>query len=653
MGDNKPSTAHYRNFGGVNEKASAYSTQNSQALNLRNLDFFTPNAWSKTPGSTQGIFAGVAGGINSIFEYERLSGESYLLVGTGSTLYLKTTGNTLSPLSGGWSTGIQDMLTFVNKAWIAAGTKFESFDGTSTLPMGLPCQNATLSNALLTQSISTFSVFGATMESFGTGTEKKAVLYAAYGYVRADGYYSPVDFPTNGVAVTPYLYGIAPTDWLGTTTGNYGGNATIRIRGLTAPSNLGITAIALYLALDVYTGNSPAIGIVNPTSGGAVTGQVSPSVDTSAFKLFSLIPVGTTQIFLNNLGGWTTITENKTSFSGMAFCYFNTFTPKYIEINQNLMFASGFSAAPSQIFFSEVGEPENYDAESFFEVRTNDGDKILGTKAFQNQLVIFKKRSFHKLIGTDESNFQLVELSTQYGCLSNQAIAEYNNKLLFLDQEGIVEYNGANWAIISTPIEPTFRRMNVSAAQEKAVAIHYQERNQVWFGIPVDGSTENNLTVVYDYLLSAWTFIEGFKPSAFAKVKQSLTKSTPWYGTPSGLIHYMSPSFFSYNGTAFTCMIETAFDAPDGADVENMFRRLFIDVNQATGVTGQISTEVYSNYDRSTVRATFSIYQNQFQTRSDFGVGGKAIGFKMYHSNISLPLTINGYDVQRRFLRKV
>ena len=85
--------------------------------------------------------------------------------------------------------------------------------------------------------------------------------------------------------------------------------------------------------------------------------------------------------------------------------------------------------------------------------------------------------------------------------MSNRAIAEYDNNLVFLDEKGVVMYNGANWQIISQPVESTFRRMNLSAALEKAVAIHYNLWNQIWFGIPVDGSTVNNLTVVYDYLL--------------------------------------------------------------------------------------------------------------------------------------------------------
>lgn len=652
--EEKLSNAHYANFGGVNEKSSTYSTQNSQALNLRNLDFFVPNAWSKTPGSTQAIFSGTSGPILSLFEYEKLNGESFLITGTDTALFTKTAGNTLSVLSAGWSNGQpQDMLTFVNKAWIASGQKMESFDGTSTLPFGLPCSPG-FSSGLQNNTISSFNVFGATMESLGTGTQKKAILYAAYGYLRADGYYSPIDFVSSGKAVTPYVYGVSPNDWLGATTGNYGNNVTLRILSLTTPANQGITAIALYLALDVYTGNSPNIGIVSSVLGDAVTGQISPNVDLSRFKLFTLLSSGATQALINNIStGWTQLTASMPSFSGMAFCFFNTFTPKYIEINQNSLFSSGFSSSPSEVKFSLTGQPEVYEEDSSFEVRTNDGDKVLGIKSFQNNLMIFKKNSFHKLVGTDETNYQLVELSTQYGCLSNKAIVEYNNKLLFLDQEGIVEFNGANWQIISTPIEPTFRRMNVSGAIEKAVGIHYQERNQVWFGIPVDGATSNNLTVVYDYLLNAWTFIEGFRPSAFAPIKQSLNKRTSWYGTPSGIIYYMSPSFFSYNGTAFTCMIETAFDSPDGTDVENMFRRLFLDVNQVSGITGTIGINVMANHDRSTVRATFSIYQNAFQTRADFGVPGKAVGFQMFHSNISLPLTLNGYNVQRRFLRKV
>jgi hypothetical protein len=672
----KLNTAHYANFGGVNEKSSKYSMQNSQCLNLRNLDFYVPNALQKTPGSTLLAMTGSSGPITALYEFEKLTGESYFIIGTNATMYIRVPGVTaLSALSNGWDSQPLDILTFVNRAWIAGGVKSESYDGTSLFSYGL-ISNLNAAIALPGGAVGTtmgnFSVLGTTMAAYtGATTGQRSVMLAAYAYVRADGYMSPVDVINTARVISPFEYekngilGASYLAWQGPTTGgNYGRTVPMNVYGFTNPTGQSLLGYALFLAMDTWTGvtatmlntfiRSFSTGTVTDNSLNTPTTGLRSTADVTNFRYFTLVPaIGGTFSITGVTLAWSELYNTLPSFSLMTFNYFATFVPKYFEINQNRMFAAGFSAAPSQIFFSDVGAPEVYDAESNFEVRTNDGDKILGIKTFQNQLIVFKKRSFHKLIGTDEDSFKLVELSTQYGCLSNNAIVEYDNKLLFLDQEGIVEFNGANWQIISTSIEPTFRRMNVSVATEKAVGVHYQERNQVWFGIPVDGSTVNNLTVVYDYLLNAWTFIEGFSPSVYASVKRGLDKRTNWYGTSGGQVFFMSPSFLSYNGVGFTSVLETAFDSPDGADKENMYRRFFLDVNQLSGITGRIDVDVKSNYDRDTVKATFSIYQNQFQTRADFGVPGKAIGFKLVHSGVSLPLLINGYNHQRRFLRNV
>ncbi len=341
-------------------------------------------------------------------------------------------------------------------------------------------------------------------------------------------------------------------------------------------------------------------------------------------------------------------------YSGMTFDFFSTYTPKYIEIDNNIMMTAGSSATPSTVWYSEIGQPDYYLPESFIEVRTNDGDRIYATKSFNNGLVVMKENSFHKLIGDSPDNFQLVEISTQYGCLSNKSVVQVKQSLFWIDKKGVLEYNGASFDIISTPVEQIFRRMNISAAKEKACAVHHLYRNQIWFGIPIDGSTVNNMTVVYDYLIGGWTFFDGFNPSSFAYVKGGLTKPTVWRGDYSGMIHYSGESFFSDSGRSISCVALTRFENVGGENQTTLWRRFFLDVAQnSSGLTGQINCQFFSNYDSSTIKATFAMYQSQFQTRAEIGVNGKAAAAQISHSSASLPLLINGYAWATRGLRNV
>jgi len=681
-GGGKTNVNVYTMLGGVNQKASEYTVGLAQFLNIRNMDFDVPTSLNKRPGSTQAISANTSGPSNSLFEYQRLDGSSWIVAGSDTAMFYRISGG-LTLLSPGWNNGQPtDMLTFVNRLWMASGQKYEGWSGvgSTAIQVGLPCNASTIEPSPRSSTGgSWFLAGGATM--FFKAAFASYILrgvYFAYSYVRNDGYYGPADFLSSARNVIPL--GDSPA-----TSGNefFAEGDWNNIGGFTVPAGLGVSAVAVWVGVDtisVGTTNREVIQGQGATplatgdlgwqigAGGnlAMSVTLKPGADLTRFHLYTLIAPGTffltdpsgtgsttwASTLIPNYNFYTGPASGAAAFSGVPFCWFNTNTPKYIDINQNSMFMSGFSNAPSVMWFSEVGEPENLQPESFFEVRTNDGDRITGHKTYNNDTIVFKENSFHKIIGNNADNYELVELSTEYGCLSNQAIIEFKEKLLFLDRKGIVEYNGASWDVISTPVEDIFRQMNLSAAREKACAVHHLYRNQVWFGIPIGNSTVNNVTVVFDYLVNAWTFFDGFNPASFSFIQGGLTRPTAWRGDYSGLIHYHSESLFGDNGQGITCLAYTSWEHSQQNETW-IWRRFFLDVAPATGLTGVINGKLYSSYNTSTVQATFSMFQDQFQSRFEMGVVGKAQAVEFSHFSASLPLLINGYSWARRFLRNV
>lgn len=692
MADALPTSNYYKNLGGINLKASQYEMSTAQFLDLRNLDFDVPNALQKRPGSTQAVSAGTSGPIQSLFEFVKLTGESYVVAASDTALFY-IAGAAYTLLSSGWNNGQPpDMLTFVNELWVANGQSWISWSGNSgnPLPVGLPAappavnqpQSGFTSSYLFNPSsfssngTSGFLVAGASMILHGSGqTAVARGIYMAYAYVRNDGYLGPIDFQTQARNIVM----TSPGNGAEITTSTSWG-----VGGFTIPSGYGISGVALYFAEDTLYGTATAIPIAGVTSGPVAVGALGwfenhaasvfesytmkPNADLSRFWLYTIIPGAS--LFLTNNGTatyWaaTNITFGGSfanydgvpplsySFSGMPWNFFATYIPKYIEVNQNIMFSAGFSAAPSVVYFSDLGEPESIQPDNFFEVRTNDGDKIYAIKAFNNQLIIAKEHSFSRLVGNSADNFQLVECSTDYGCISQRTMLTKDQTLYWLDKKGILEFNGANWTIVSSPIEAIFRRMNLSVAKEKACGVHHLYRNQLWWGIPVDGSSVNNLTVVYDYLIGAWTFFDGFNAASFAYVRGQLSQPTVWRGDYSGIVHYTGSSFYSDSGQGITCLAFTRFENDGGENQTTLWRRLFLDTAASSGVTGAITGQIFSNYDTSTVQATFSAAQTLFQSRIEMGVLGKAVAAKFSHSSASLPLLVNGYGFAKRGLRNV
>jgi hypothetical protein len=697
MADALPTANYYKNLGGINVKASAYEMSTAQFLDLRNLDFDVPNALQKRPGSTQAVSAGTSGPIQALHEFSKLTGESYIVAASDTALFYLA-GQAYTLLSSGWNNGQPpDMLTFVNKLWACNGQSWISWSGNSgaPAPVGLPISTKLnfditgggenrdyVFQGEVATGGSYFIVNGATMVSKSPAGLSHLVraIYVAYTYNRSDGYQGPGDFQNtarNIVTASP-----------GNATEFFGSALYYKIGGFTAPSGQGISSISIWFAEDTISYDNlreliPGVGFVLAGRMGWMVGEdmgsaafhyasitLKPNADLSRFWLYTTIPTSslfvstnTTGIsflattFLPSAGGtfgsFDAVASLGSAFSGVPFNFFATYIPKYQEVNQNVMFYAGFSASPSQVWFSNLGQPENLEADSFFEVRTNDGDRVTGLKAFNNQLVITKEKSFSKLIGNSADNFELVDLSQDFGCLSQRTILTKDSTVYWLDRKGILEFTGAHWQIMSGPIEPIFRRMNLSAAKEKACGVHHISRNQLWWGIPVDGSTQNNLTVIYDYLVGAWTFFDGFNAASFVYAQGPLAQPTVWRGDYSGFIHYTGQSFMSDSGRGITCMAFTRFDQTGGENQTSLWRRLFLDTAASSGATGAITGQVFANFDTSTVQATFQMAQSAFQSRVEMGVPAKAVAAKFSHYSASLPLLINGYGWAKRPLRNV
>lgn len=441
--------------------------------------------------------------------------------------------------------------------------------------------------------------WGVSLAQVGGGLS--GVFQVAYSYVNDRGYIGP---PSNGFSIS----------CIGNTFG------TITFWGMTSPTGYGISYIQLWRStpggLDLY-------GVTQIPIGG------------SSFALDSGAALGIT---LASYHLWFTA------------------IPKYLEIYNNQLFLGGFSGSLSRVYWSEIGEPEGILPTYFSEFRTNDGDRLMGLKAYNGALIAPKQFSFHRVVGDNPTNFSFEEVSTEFGCLSNRSMLVFNNLFMCLDGygQGIVEYNGANIGLVSTKnVEDIFKRMNVDSAKDQACAVHYKDYNEVWFHIPIDGSTLNNSIVVYDYNVLAWTKYEGVQATQFASARGTLSKKSILYGSYSGALFSFNSSLYGDNGSAITCMIDGVFYAPLGNTTENMFRRFWMNVNPVLGITQAINLSFKTNFQGTTIGHTGVIYQTPYQSRLDFGLSARSIAAKAEHASASLPLRIDGIAWESRYQRSV
>ncbi len=325
--------------------------------------------------------------------------------------------------------------------------------------------------------------------------------------------------------------------------------------------------------------------------------------------------------------------------------------PRYLEVYQNRLFLSGFSMTPSTVWFSDVAEPEGYQPDFNFEVRTNDADNVTCMKAYSTRLYIFKKNTFHVLTGDNPNNFFLQQVSDQYGCVNNRCCITFGNEMAFLDRKGVILFNGANLSVLSIKIQNYFDRMNYTQALVTACAVHDKIRNQLLFAIPIDGSSTNNITLVYDYVVQAWTTHAGYSPTVFMMAQGYNITKYPMWGDKQGRINWSGPSMMGDNGAGITTSFKTRFIHDAGDSVQKQFRRLYMN-NAPLSSTLACPIHFYQDYGSSQVLSTTMVI-GPFQTRIDFGISAKSMAFDFSAVATVAPLQINGFTVEQRMQRRV
>lgn len=632
----------YTNFGGINQKNSQYVTEKTQFLDLRNVDTTTVGALSSMWGSTQfnlnypiglSIITDAEKPISGIHDFDTQIPNSYGLitfsiVACAQDRFYDITGGTFSQ-RGDWLYSGTAPFDFVrsNKIYGCNGYEFFSYSFGAT--------------TMLQYSVPTPYEVSHSANWYGTTGGLSGILTIYQAFQRLDGFMGPVKGITFPIGAS---YQNDP-NFVGMLTGvsaiifkTTGLNTTAGTNGVSLGS-FGISGLQLWYSLN-DSGPYPYGSLVAP------------------------YPDNPTFVITDTFSGWTTNANipDPEEFSG-TFLYgaadgtdadassLNTENPSTIEIFGSRLFMSGFANFPDTFYWSEVGDFEKRGVENSAGFREGDGDVITNLVSYFTQLIIFKTSSIGALSGNSNDTFNLSEANNKYGCLSSRSAVVFEQKLWFLDEKGICEYNGANTTIVSNEIEPVFKRMNVPGARRFAAMIHVKQLNQVWCAIPVDGSYNCNLIVVHDYLSGSWFTREFQNIDYLASIRSSALPRVPFIGGISQNIYAFSPSLLTDNGAAFTCLIKSRYLNDLGNSVEKMFRRLFIDCDIASGASYPMLVNFYTN--QATLPAlTITFSMTEFQKRVDYGLSGKDLAVEFIYSGGNY-FKLNGFTIEYRFQRNV
>lgn len=162
---------------------------------------------------------------------------------------------------------------------------------------------------------------------------------------------------------------------------------------------------------------------------------------------------------------------------------------------------------------------------SNFRINQGSEDDLVSLVRINNSTIAcFKTNSIYIVsnIYGNLADITLDEVTREYGAVGKNSIVQVGSDVVFLSSKrgvtslGIAD-NGKVSAIdvpLSDPIQPLIDRINWNYASGAAAAYH---NNRLYMAVPLDGATENNAILVYDYLAGGWA---GYDSGNAVKVKR-------------------------------------------------------------------------------------------------------------------------------------
>lgn len=679
----------YSNVGGINTKASVYITGENDVLDLQNYDFSTPGAWSKRPGYTTALtgntYSPGSSLINQMFQVVDAEGGN-------QQQYLVTNNKILGFTNGLMSLGMT--LIGNSRFYSAAVTSYGNgnnvqLDKVTFFTDG----NENIYKAVRSATVNSVGYFGVPDQwSFWGQT------FTSGGSYWPDGLFYDGGGSPGGFATGSYDYQFTFSDILGKESHGLStlGSAPENTYKISTGNVLSPPREALRIGVTFSPDSYEKLGRFLPDAVNIYRNRIPGKTDSEMWYVGSVkwatlvAGFSLSQAYLFVDGGFTA-TFLPTDLRPLEYRFQQT-TAVEARNYANFINVEGFSyivpraralatysgrliilSPDKKIWFSEAAET-NADfediAEENFIVSNINGFPLNCATEFQGSCIIFSQKGVERLTGDGPSSFFLQTITTEYGAVSPRASVQFKDTLFFVDEAGIIEYNGANVQKVSDRVEKYMKSMNLSVAFENVTAVHWEDRNELWFAIPTNSSNVNDLIIVYNYLINAWTtFKTNANPTmlsllyrTFSRLgSQSATSFSDkrmFLGTTGCSLMYFGTEFKSDNGSAITLSFETR-NHTQGKSITQQWRRFYLDNGPWAGVTLPFNVQMYSDFATLTPAYTTTMffsgseYSGDQQTRVDFGIPSKAWRAKVVHGSTTGDVSIYGFTVESRFQRNV
>ncbi len=287
---------------------------------------------------------------------------------------------------------------------------------------------------------------------------------------------------------------------------------------------------------------------------------------------------------------------------------------------------------PTRYRWSNLGDPEKYEAADYNNIVTMSGDEIIRFITLYDTHIVFKKHSVHGVTWTGGSlPFDWYPIDSKVVNIAPYSIATGDLGVFFYCEEGLMVTDGMSVRElpVSMKVKDVLRRVYVDSI-DGIYGMSIDPLHQYWLALPVRGSTTNNYIIIYDWKYNTWKVMEmatnviGVMTNNESGIWKSIQDYTSgelahlkWrdviltgskevvFGKSTGYVTKRGLSF-SNDGSAYNARHETGwFELAGGIKTEVMRFQPFVEGKAGTVFTIEYAVDSAPNTWISTQNYTF------------------------------------------------
>lgn len=268
-----------------------------------------------------------------------------------------------------------------------------------------------------------------------------------------------------------------------------------------------------------------------------------------------------------------------------------------------------FVATATDVYWSDVGEPESFNLTDNTLPIGEDGEVITGLAVLEDALVIFKRNYTYALVGQSPSSWQVVLVDSSVGCTSHQSIGYADGRLWWMSMRG-----PRNWATSGSAIVDITGSVVADLFDEDAidpddlatsVVVVNPTDQYVGWAVTPKGSTVNKVIVPYHYILDRWMSSgwDVVDVVSAAVVQDTTGRGWPMIGDKYGFVYQLGtstqdgvPSGQVATGTATSATSTTITDSTQTWTTNVFTGRYVVAYSPTTGIAASAQrTRITSN----------------------------------------------------------